>query len=126
METDGTSLFVRKLGQLVEVSRDGQLAMQAILDAHLKRIERDETGLAIRLYPYTRKQAVGHADAPKLVSINPRYAFGRAVITGSRVPTADIAGRFWAGDSLDELAAEYGRQTAEISEAIRCEWWRAA
>ena len=51
--------------------------------------------------------------------------FGKPVITGSRVPTGEIAGRFYAGDSYETLVDEYGRSPEEIQEAIRYEWWRA-
>src|SRR3989449_7233543 len=59
METDGTDIFVSKYGSLINRSRDGQLAMKALLQAHLKRIERDERGVAIRLFPIIRKRAPG-------------------------------------------------------------------
>lgn len=93
------------------------------LQAHLKRIERDGKGLAIKLYPFTRPVS---AAAPKFVVIDPRMAFGRPVIAGSRIPTTDVFERFKAGDSLDILVAEYGRSTDEIQEAIRYEADRAA
>lgn len=123
MLTDGTDLFVEQLGTLVNVSQDGQLAIREMLEAHLKRIERDSRGLAIRLYPFTR---AGGLDAPRFVVIDPRMAFGRPVIAGTRIPTSDVFERFKAGDSLDTLVSEYGRQTDEIQEAIRYEADRAA
>jgi uncharacterized protein (DUF433 family) len=123
MLTDGTDLFVEQLGLLVNVSRDGQLGIRDLLEQHLRRIERDARGLAIRLYPFTR--AAGMA-APRFVVIDPRMAFGRPVISGSRIPTADVFERFKAGDSLETLLAEYGRTTEEIQEAIRYEAERAA
>ena len=127
METDGTHIFVRKLsGALINASRDGQLTIEEVIAGRLKRITRDSHGLAIRLFPFTRKNLVEHPDAPTLVSIDPRYVFGRPAIAGTRVPTAEVAERFWAGDSLDMLVAEYDRSPEEIGEAIRYEWWRAA
>lgn len=123
MLTDGTDLFAVHLGTLVNLSRDGQLAMREMLDAHLKRIDRDARGLAIRLYPFTRATLV---ETPRFIVIDPRMAFGRPVIAGSRIPTTDVFERFKAGDSLDELVAEYGRSTQEIQEAIRYEAERAA
>jgi uncharacterized protein (DUF433 family) len=123
MLTDGTDLFTDQLGALVNLSREGQLAMRETLAAHLRRIDRDAKGLAIRLYPFTR--AVGAAD-PRVVVIDPRLAFGRPVIAGSRIPTADVFERFKAGDSLETLVVEYGRPTEEIQEAIRYEADRAA
>jgi len=124
MWTDGTDLFVDHLGNLVNLSRDGQLAMRTMLEQRLQRIDRDAKGLAVRLYPFTRTTST--ADAPRLVVIDPRRAFGRPVIAGTRIPTTDVFERFKAGDSLDELVAEYGRSTQEIQEAIRYEAERAA
>lgn len=127
METDGTDIFVTKYGSLINASRDGQLAMKALLQAHLKRIERDERGVAIRLFPFTRTRDAGTiAEAPKLIAIDPAVAFGRPVIVGSRVPTSEIAERFQAGESPSELAEDFSRTEEEIWEAIRCEFPTAA
>ena len=40
---------------------------------------------------------------------------------GSGIPTTIIAERYKAGESVDELADDYGRKRLEIEEAIRCE-----
>lgn len=122
METNGKHLFVRKYGALINASEHGQVAMETVLHAHLKRIERDEQGLAVRLFPFTRKGT----DAPRLIAIDPLVAFGRPVIAGSRIPTTDIADRFKAGESPAALAYDYGRPQEEIEEAIRCELEAAA
>jgi uncharacterized protein (DUF433 family) len=125
METNGKDLFIEHLGELINVSREGQLAMKGVLEQFLQRIERDPKGLAIRLFPFTRNVRLREeslaADAPRIVSIEPTIAFGRPVIAGSRIPTVEIAERFKAGDSFELLAGEYGRPIAEIEEAIRCE-----
>jgi len=122
METDGKWLFVKKYGSLINVSQAGQGAMAEVLEAHLRRIERNEAGLAIRLFPFTRKGV----DAPRIVSIDPLVAFGRPVIVGSRITTTDVADRFKAGESAADLAKDYGRPRADIEEAIRCELEAAA
>ena len=122
MDTDGKSLFVRKYGALINASQEGQGAMAVVLDAHLKRIERDERGLAVRLFPFTRRGIEG----PRVVSIDPLVAFGRPVIIGSRITTVDVADRFKAGESPASLALDYGRPQEEIEEAIRCELGAAA
>jgi uncharacterized protein (DUF433 family) len=131
METDGTNIFVTKLGSLINVSQHGQLAMKALLHAHLTRIERDSHGLAARLFPFTRrrtelKDAERIANLPRVVAMDPAIAFGRPVIAGSRVPTIEIFERFNAGESPEDLAADFGRQLDEIHEAIRCETSAAA
>ncbi len=53
--------------------------------------------------------------------IDPRVQYGRPVLAGSGIPTAVIAERYKAGESIDALAADYGRDTGDIEEAIRCE-----
>jgi uncharacterized protein (DUF433 family) len=117
-ETDGVDLFVTKFDQLINVSRVGQTAMREILQAHLCRIERDAAGIAVRLYPFTRKRGF---DEPKSVVIDPMISFGRPVLAGTGIPTAIIAERYKAGDGIDSLASDYERPRLEIEEAIRCE-----
>ena len=125
-ETDGVRLFVERLGFL-NVSAPGQFAMREILSALLRRVERDERGLAIRLYPFSRRPALpALADSPKLIVIDPRVSFGRPVLVGTGVTTSTIAERFDAGESIEELAADYDRPPTEIQEAIRCELTRDA
>jgi uncharacterized protein (DUF433 family) len=117
-ETDGFNLFVEKLGQLINVSQAGQLAMRELLRAHLRRIEWDPQGRAARLYLFVRKR---QPDEPRVVVIDPLISFGRPVLAGTGIPTAVVADRFKAGESVHELAADYARHESEILEAIRCE-----
>jgi uncharacterized protein (DUF433 family) len=116
--TDGIDLFVERYGKLLNVSRDGQIAMRELLEASLKRIERDDHGVPIRLFPFTRNAI---DDAPRLIVIDPDLGFGRPVIAGTGLVTEEIAARYKAGDSIPELARDYGRPTEEIEEAVRCE-----
>src|SRR5205823_12114427 len=111
---------------LINVSRNGQLAMKALLKEYLKRIERDAHGVAIRLFPFTRPKSIATdatkaMDQPRLVAIDPAVAFGRPVIAGSRVPTVEVFERFIAGEPPEEIAADFGRTVEEVHEAIRCE-----
>jgi uncharacterized protein (DUF433 family) len=117
MKTDRKHLFVEKFGQLINASREGQLAMEALLEAHLRRVERDDSGLPVRLFPFTRLRPEG----PQSVVIDPRVQFGRPCIAGTGVPTAVVVGRFKAGEALTSLADDYGREVSDIEEAIRYE-----
>lgn len=92
--------------------------MRELLKSHVERIEHDEAGLAIRLYPFTRPD---HVQQPKAVVIDPCMSFGRPVIAGTGIATAVIAERYMAGESIVELAKDYGRELSEIEEAVRCE-----
>lgn len=117
-ETDGVDLFVEHLGEFISVSQGGQLAVRELLEAHLRRIERDEKGFPLRLYPFTR---FGSADGPRNIVIDPFISFGKAVITGTGVSTNIVAERFKAGESAGELAEDFGCAREKIEEAIRCE-----
>lgn len=118
--TDGVDLFVEQFGKLVNISREGQLAIKELIQTYLRRIERDSAGFPIRLYPFTRERK---PDEPKTIVIDPYISFGRPVLAGTGIATTIIAQRYKAGESIEELAEDYGRPTSDIQEAIRCELW---
>jgi uncharacterized protein (DUF433 family) len=72
----------------------------------------------IKLYPFSRR---GAPSDPKSVEIDPRVSFGRPVLAEPRYPTAVIAERHKAGESISEIAEDYHRPTSDIEEAIRCD-----
>jgi uncharacterized protein (DUF433 family)/DNA-binding transcriptional regulator YiaG len=122
-ETDGANLFVEKYGNLINITKSGQLAIRELIAAHLRRIERDSHGVPVKLYPFTRTR---QDDEPRVVVIDPEVAFGRPVLASTGIPTAIIADRLKAGESVNELASDYGRSQEEIIDAIRCELPSAA
>ena len=117
--TNGVDLFVERVGQIINLSRDGQIEMADLIRAHLERIERDAKGLPIKLYPFLRNQPL--RDQPRTVVIDPQVSFGRPVIAGTGIPTAVLAEQFKAGDTPATLAKEYGASEEAIWDAIRCE-----
>lgn len=123
-QTDGVDLFLEKLGSLINVTREGQTEMADVIRDHLKRIERDTQGIPVRLFLFTRKD--DSRDQPSPVVVDPRVAFGRPVLAGRSVPTAVLADRFKAGDSLTQLAEDYDTSPQSIEEALRCELERKA
>src|SRR4051812_32834999 len=66
--TDGVDLFIDYFGQLIQASRQGQMAMRDVLRAHLRRVEHDQRGMALRLYPFTRSS---DQEEPRLIVIDP-------------------------------------------------------
>ncbi len=118
LQTDGLDLFVDRYGALINASKAGQTAMRTMLMAHLHRIDRNPTGAPVRLYPFTRKH---DTDEPRVVMMDPRVQYGRPVLVGSGIPTSVIAERYKAGECIQDLAADYGREPKDIEEAIRCE-----
>lgn len=124
MLTDGRHLFVEAAGlaDVINASQHGQLAMRDLIELHLRRVKWDEHGLVARLYPFTRsRSAMTDYEQPRVVTMDPRIAFGRPALESSGVPTAVIADRYKAGESIADLADDYGEAPANIEEAVRCE-----
>lgn len=117
-ETDGVDLFVTRVGSFVSASEQGQLAWRTVLKVFLQRVEFDRSGLALRFYPFTRDF---RTDGPKAIVIDPRLCYGRPSIAGRGIATAMVAGRYKAGESIAELAADYECEPGVIEEAIRAE-----
>jgi uncharacterized protein (DUF433 family) len=114
--TDGVDLFIERYDSLINVLKSGQQELKDAFNAHLERIEPDDTGLAIKLYPFTRSH---EENNPRIVVIDPRIAFGRLVIAGTGIAIDIVAERARAGDSIEELAYDYEVDRLAIEEAIR-------
>jgi uncharacterized protein (DUF433 family) len=114
--TNGIDLFIEKYGKLINASQKGQTELKDSLKAHLERIEPDDQGLAMKLYPFPRSQ---EENGRKIVVIDPRIAFGRLVIAGTGIAAKVLSERFNAGDSIEELADDYDCDRLKIEEAIR-------
>lgn len=123
-QTDGLDLFIEHYGELINLSKNGQLAMKELLKAYLQRIERTPEGSPISLYPFTTNQAEDSQkalNAPKIIKIDPKVSFGKPVIVGTGIPTEIIFSLYQAGDTIARIAEEYDRPQTEIEEAIRFE-----
>lgn len=108
-------VFLRRYGELIELTASGQLAMRRVLEAHLKRVEWDDRQFPMRLYPFPSAEALT-SDHP--IAIDPLVAFGRPVIVCRGVTTAVIAQRIDAGESEQDLAADYDLSLEDIEQAI--------
>jgi len=125
-ETDGVDLFVRRLGNLIKVSGHGQLVIAEVVSTYLRRIRRNLQLSAVRLYPFLHPHPQSlHREVtieePESVMIDPLISFGRPVLAGTGVPTDVVADRFFAGESIEDLARDYGIKTAQVQEAVRYE-----
>jgi len=118
MLTDGRDLLVEACGDILNVSKGGQVEMREILQAYLERIEHDAGGMPARLYPFTRKDVMRD---PRSVVIDPLVEFGRPCLVATGIPTVEIADRYKAGESVESIATDYGRTREQIEEAIRYE-----
>lgn len=119
--TNGVDLLIEHLGDIIDLMH-GQTVFRSMVELHLRRIERDPTGL-FKFFPFVIER---RATEPRSIEITPSVGFGKPVIAGTGISTAVIASRFNARESVEELAGEYGRAIQEIEEAIRWEQKSAA
>ena len=117
--THGADLFVERVGQIINLSKNGQIEIADLIRAYLERVERDAKGVPIKLYPFMRSQPP--REQPRTVVIDPRVSFGRPVVAGTGIPTAVLAEQFKAGDTVPVLAKDYGASEEAVWDAIRCE-----
>jgi uncharacterized protein (DUF433 family) len=116
--TDGVDLFIDHYGKLIHASQKERHQLKLAISSHLERIEPDDGGLAIKLYPFTRSH---EENNPRIVALDPRVAFGQLAIDGTGIPTSILKERYAAGDSINDLAVDYDCSRLWIEEAIRCE-----
>jgi uncharacterized protein (DUF433 family) len=116
-ETDGCDLFIRVLEQhgevILNLNKPGQYGLKAMMDTYLKRIVRDASYLPTQIYPM-----LDHNVEDKTIVISQGIAAGRPTIAGTGVRAAAVWNRFKAGETLAELAHDYGINETEISKAI--------
>jgi uncharacterized protein (DUF433 family) len=117
-QTNRVDLFVEKFGEILNISREGQIEIKELLRSHLECVERDTRGIPSKLYLLPHRQVESKRGT---VVIDPRLSFGRPVLDGTGIRTDILIERFSAGEPIDALAKDYGRSRAEIEEVLRCE-----
>jgi uncharacterized protein (DUF433 family) len=108
-------LFLDRYGELIELSASGQIAMRQVLEAHLRRVEWDQWKFPVRLYPFLGSDTL---TGGRPIAIDPAIAFGRPVVLSRGVTTATIAERIDAGETVEDVAADYELTPADIEQAI--------
>lgn len=109
-------IFLDKYSELISLSKGGQLALRQVLEAALKRVVYDPQGAPIQLYPSWMPYP---SEGPrKSVMLDPRVGFGNPVTARRRISTAVLASRFDFGESVDDLAVDYGLNPEDVEDAI--------
>lgn len=117
-QTNGVDLFVEKFGQLLNISRDGQIAIKELIQDYLQLVERDTRGVPVKLHLPRVHRPTQERGA---VVIDPRIGFGRPVLDGRGVRVEVILDRFRAGEPIASLADDYAISEDVIEEIIRNE-----
>lgn len=114
LRTEAGRVFLERYGELIELSASGQLAMRRVLEDHLKRVKWDASHFPVQLFPVP-PAGVGWDD--RSVVIDARLAFGRPVVTRKSISTRAIAERIDAGESVEDVAADYELSPEEVEQA---------
>jgi len=115
-EVSGKDAFIQHLGMTICATRDGQLAMRKIIEQHLRRIVRDENGLPLKVFPINSKR----------LAIDPLFASGKPIVKNRGITASVLWARNKTGESIPEIAKDYGLKTIEVKEAIADYEWRVA
>ena len=109
LRTGAGEIFLEKYGELINVTKAGQLAMKAVLEALLKSIDRDEYRLPKRFFPLDGEK--------REIVIDPYVAFGRPVIASRGVSTGAIVARLDANETEEEIANDYNLTLDDVRRA---------
>jgi len=93
------------------VLRHGQRVFGDVIESYLRRVDFADDGYArlIRL--------PGYSDAE--VVVDPQRGFGQPIFTHGGARVDDTLGRFRAGETMAEVAAEFGIDQNELEDALR-------
>ena len=100
------------------VVRSGQRVFADVVHDYLRRIEYGADGYASLIH----LPAYGHAE----VVADPTRSFGAPIFERGGARVDDVLQRFWTGDSLDELSAEFGVPADQLEDVLRVASRRAA
>ena len=115
LRTSAGDVFFIKYGQLLNLSRSGQLALRKVLESHLLRVEWINATFPVRLYPFSGNLAI---DDKRLIVIDPLLHFGRPIVQNVGISTSTLADRFDNGEEISDIAEDYGMTATEIEAAI--------
>jgi uncharacterized protein (DUF433 family) len=113
--TNAGELFLDRYGELINLTKSGQIMLREVFEEHLKRIEWNNSQIPIRLYPF-----IGYDDNKEIV-IDPLIRFGKPMIARKSISTSAIVERIDAGESIEFVADDYGLAPQEVRLAMRYE-----
>lgn len=101
--------------EIVDLSKDRNLAMGPVVDVFGRRILQDAKGRAVQLFPW-RFWATDRESRP--VTLNPDVMSGRLVVTGTRIPVSVLAGLRSLGRQTEDIAKNYRLSPEVVRKAL--------
>jgi uncharacterized protein (DUF433 family) len=115
-QTFGKDLFIEYLGKTINATACGQQAMREILDKYLSLVPRDADGLPVRIFPINSRR----------LAIDPLFSSGKPIVKDRGITASVLWGRTKSGESISQIARDYGLAEIEAQEAVEDYEWRAA
>jgi uncharacterized protein (DUF433 family) len=115
-ETSGKDVFIQHLGETINATAHGQRAMRQILEKYLTLVPRDARGLPVRVFPINSKR----------LAIDPFFSSGKPIVKDRGITASVLWGRSKSGESIKQIATDYGLPEIEAKEAIAEYDWRVA
>ena len=115
-ETSGKELFITHLEGTINATAHGQRVMREILEKYLTLIPRDGSGLPIKIFPINSRR----------LAIDPLFSSGKPIVRDRGITASVLWGRNKSGESVSEIARDYGLSELEVEEAIEDYEWKAA
>ncbi len=115
-ETFGKDVFIQYLDKTINATKQGQYAMRQVLEKYLALIPRDGYGLPIRVFPIHSKR----------LAIDPLFSSGKPIVKDKGIMVSVLWGRSKSGESIADIARDYGLTDIEAREAIEDYEWKAA
>jgi uncharacterized protein (DUF433 family) len=115
-ETSGKELFIKHLGATINATAHGQRDMREILEKYLVLVPRDAYGLPLKVFPINSRR----------LAIDPLFSSGKPIVRDKGVAASVLWGRKTSGESIPEIAKDYGLTDIEVREAIEDYQWKAA
>jgi len=111
---DHRDLFIRLEDGLLSLSERGQYVDEGIISEGLRQLRYGDDGYAARFFPRFETESV-----QERVMLDPTMNFGRPCLAECGIGVDAIGARFRAGESIAELAEDYGIGWGAVEEAIR-------
>jgi uncharacterized protein (DUF433 family) len=113
-------LYVKHGTRSVNLTRSGQFVLESVIRDLLARVDKGPLGFE-RFYPQMTNRSGVVSSRYKPIVVDPSVSFGKPCLAGTAIPTAVIAQRRRAGESLNAIAEDYYTSVKKVREAIAFE-----
>src|SRR5437764_11602529 len=116
----GTELFMRYGRHSLSLTRSGQLPIEGVIRDLLTRVDKGPFGFE-RFYPQVENSRGLVSSRYKPIVIDPEVTYGRPRIAGTGIPTAAIAERYRANESIPSIAKDFYTTVTKVRAALAFE-----